>query len=333
MPDLDIKTAVQTAFFLAIFGIAASMWLIYRNINSAQRMPFFQKRRKIQMKTIRLILLAVFFFGVSIYFNQFAEPAIYLIFPPSPTITLTPTITNTPTITLTSTITLTPTITFTPAISPTPFLPESIQVLIESTVVPNSEVAFSPLQFSKEIDEEIQPINPQEEFDQPITTLYATFSYVNMKTGDQWSSLWYRLSDSKLICYETKPWDGGTGGYGYSDCSLDSSEWQPGIYEVQFFVGYDWKVSGRFSVIGVPPTQTFTATLTATQTDTATITPTQSPLPTGTPTRMPTWTSTATITLTPTITKTPTATNTIKPTVTPRPTDTRWPSMTPTPIN
>jgi type VI secretion system secreted protein VgrG len=333
MPALDIKTAVQTAFFLAIFGIVASIWLVYRNINSAKRMPFFLKRRKIQIKTIRFIVLAIFFFGVSIFFNQFAEPAIYLIFPPSPTITLTPTITNTPTITMTPTITLTPTITYTPAISPTPFLPESIQELIEITVVPNTEVAFSPLVFSKEIDEEIQPVNPLEEFGQPITTIYATFSYISMMAGDQWSALWYRLNDAQLVCYETKPWDGGTGGYGYSDCSLESSEWLPGTYEVQFFVGFDWKVSGRFTVTGIPPTATYTVTATATQTNTATITPTLTPLPTNTSTRTPTRTNTSTVTLTPTKTRTPTATNTIRPTVTPGPTDTRWPSMTPTPIN
>ena len=70
MPDLDIKTAVQTAFFLAFFGIFATIWLIFRNINSARRMPFYQKRRKIQIKTIRLILMAIFFFGVSIFLTN-----------------------------------------------------------------------------------------------------------------------------------------------------------------------------------------------------------------------------------------------------------------------
>ena len=129
------------------------------------------------------------------------------------------------------------------------------------------------MQFSKEIDEDIQPIDPQEEFDQPLSKLYATFSYVNMASGDQWSALWYRVDNSKLICYETKPWDGGTGGYGYSDCTLLSTEWFPGTYEVQFFIGYEWKTSGRFVIIGEPPTPTFTITTTATSTSTATITP------------------------------------------------------------
>jgi type VI secretion system secreted protein VgrG len=331
MPDLDIKTAVQTAFFLALLGILATIWLIFRNINSAKRMPFYQKRRKIQIRIIRLIFLAIFFFGVSIFFNQYAEPAVYLIFPPSPTITITPTITNTSTITLTPTITNTPTITFTPAISPTPALPESIQNLFESTVVPNSEIVFSLLLFSKEIDENIQPVDPQEEFDQPLSKLYATFSYVNMVAGDQWSALWYRIDDSQLICYETKPWDGGTGGYGYSDCTLLSTEWFPGTYEVQFFVGYEWKTSGRFVIIGEPPTPTFTITSTATNTRTTTMTPSFTPLATNTASRTPTRTFTATLTSTSTITNTPTVTNTPRPSVTPRPTDTRWPSQTPTP--
>jgi len=330
MLELDIKTAVQTAFFLAIIGIFASVLLIFRNINSAKKMPFFRKRRQLQMKSIRLFVLSIILASAAIFFNQYAEPAIYLIFPPSPTITLTPTVTLTPTITTTPTITLTPTITETPSISPTPEIPLSIQALFENTVVPNPDAVFSALTISKEIDENLQPVDPNNEFDQPIKTLYATFSYINMVTGNQWTAIWQRVNDQALLCFETIPWIDATGGYGYSDCSAQSSDWFPGTYQVTIFVGLDWKTLTRFTIVGDPPTPTFTTTYTSTVTKTFTSTSTITPLPTATASNTATRTSTPTRTLTPTITRTPTITNTLRPSSTPRPTDTRWPSQTPT---
>jgi len=322
--NLDIQTAVQTAFFLAIIGFLSSLWLMVKNYNRAQKMPFYQKRVKMQWKAIRFLFVGILFVGSAIFFNRYAEPAVYLIFPPSPTITLTPTITITPT------ITLSPTITFTPAISPTPSIPESIEALFESTVVPNPDALFSPIIFSKSIDDNIQPINSSEEFNHPISILYATYSYVNMIPGSQWTSIWYRMNDLALLCYETAPWNGGTGGYGYTECTKDVAEWQPGIYEVQMFVGNTWKTSGRFTIIGIPPTNTATITPTSTTTRTFTSTVSRTPLPSFTASITSTRTSTPTITQTSTITRTPTRTLTFTPTRTPRPSDTRWPSQTPT---
>lgn len=35
--NLDIQTAVQTAFFLAIIGLLSSLWLMVKNFNRAQK--------------------------------------------------------------------------------------------------------------------------------------------------------------------------------------------------------------------------------------------------------------------------------------------------------
>ena len=63
-----------------------------------------------------------------------------------------------------------------------------------------------------------------------------------------------------------KPWDGGTGGIGgYTECSNPIGGWLPGQYEVQIFMGYEWKVVGRFIVIEPPdanPAPTGTPTFT-----------------------------------------------------------------------
>jgi hypothetical protein len=125
-----------------------------------------------------------------------------------------------------------------------------------------------------------------------------------MSNGVQWSALWYR--EGELVYYETAPWEGGTGGYGYTDWAPDSDQWLAGMYEVQIFIGSEWMVSGYFTVIGEPPTPTIT--LTPTLTATPSLTPTQTQPPTSTHTRQPTLTPT--ITLTPTQTRTPRVTPT-----------------------
>ena len=59
----------------------------------------------------------------------------------------------------------------------------------------------------------------------------------------------------------------GTGGIGgYTECDDPIGGWQPGTYEVQIFMGYEWKVVGRFIVLGelATPTPTSTPTLTPT---------------------------------------------------------------------
>jgi type VI secretion system secreted protein VgrG len=115
-----------------------------------------------------------------------------------------------------------------------------------------------------------------------------------MTAGAQWTALWYRVADWQLICAESLPWDGGTGGYGYTECQPSPDLWQPGEFEVQIFVGLQWVISSRFTVTGDAPTAipsatpTLTPSLSPTATPTLTKTPTQTPLLTQTPTLKPT---------------------------------------------
>jgi hypothetical protein len=154
------------------------------------------------------------------------------------------------------------------------------------------------------------------EFANPIKKMYAIFSYDKMTVGAQWSALWYQ--GGELVCFESLPWNGGTGGFGYSECGDPTGGWQPGEYEVQLFIGPLWKQSGRFIVTGEPPTPPPTLTPTRTLAPTATIGPTPT-VPSRTPQPTLTPTKTATITPTPTVTRTR------------RPTDTRRPTLTKVP--
>lgn len=337
--NLDIKTAVQVAFFLSVLGIILGLILGIRNIREGQKLLYFKKRQDLMMKGWRLIFVAIILSGFAFFFNQYAEPAVYLIFPPSPTITLTPTVTQTPTISLTPTITFTPSITPTPAISNTPEVPPEIKAEFTSVITPNSNAVFSVPQIAKQIDEDFVPLEPGQEFENPITVLYAAFQYDQMIANTQWTAIWYRLMDREVICYETKPWDGSTGGYGYTECEPSSDAWQPGEYEIQIYAGEIWKTSERFFVIGEPPTPTITTsptwtqTPTRTQTATLTITPVPSETPTRTPTGTRTLTPTRSITPSPsrTYTQTLVPSQTLSPTQTMTSTLTRTPSETPLP--
>jgi hypothetical protein len=105
----------------------------------------------------------------------------------------------------------------------------------------------------------LNAIDPQTVFQPPIQKMYGVFAYNNTIPGVQWTALWYR--DGQLVDYETQPWNGGTGGGGgYTESEDPIDGWLPGNYEVQIFMGYEWKVIGRFRVLGELATNTPTYT-------------------------------------------------------------------------
>jgi len=311
--NLDVKTGVQTAFFLAIIGLILSFLLGLRSIESGRKLTFFKKRRDLMSRGWRLLAGSLIFLGLSYFLYGYAEPTVYIFFKPSPTITITPTITLTPTITQSPTITLTPSITPTSEFSPTPQLPINIIREFKAKVTPNPDSVFSSIVFTKQIDNEKLPIKPALEFANPVIKLYGTFSYDKMLVGSQWTALWLRLENHEVICYETKPWDGSTGGYGVTECQPSSDKWLPGRYEVQIYIGENWVVQTGFLITGQPIKPTITRTQTRTVTNTYTITPSR------------TITTSKTITPSKTITLTPTPSQTS----TPRPTNTNTITSTP----
>lgn len=334
---LDIHTAVITVVALLAIMALFGLWAGIRSIRKARTLKFFRMRRDRMVSGWRTVFLSVIFILAAILIRNFAEPIAYSFFPPTitptltSTITLTPTISLTPTITLSPTITLTPSVSDTPTITPTPHIPLAIEDLFISTTTPNPAAVFSPLQFARELDENFVPIDPATVFQNPVGHLYAQFTYDKMTPGAQWSALWYY--GDQLVHYETNPWDGGTGGIGYSDWNPEPYLWLQGEYEVQIFVGLDWKTSSRFTVEGQPPTAvpSLTSTPTRTSTNTPGPTPTVRPsdtrAPSQTPTPRPRY-----------ISPTPSITYTRAPTYTPAPTTqppthapTYTPSRTPTP--
>jgi hypothetical protein len=231
-------------------------------------------------------------------------------------------------------------------------VPLAVEIQFTSVVTPNPAAIFSPLQFARALDENFQPVEPATVFQNPVGHLYAQFTYDGMQVGVQWTALWFR--GTELVHYETKPWDGSSGGIGYTDWEPEPYLWQSGEYTVQIFAGLQWKVVGAFTVEGDAPTPPVTPTPSPSVTPTPSATPTRTPRPTATftvtagqsPTLplLPTATRTPTrFTATPTVTKTrfptntpatPTPTFTHAPTYTAsptRPTATKQPTNTPSP--
>lgn len=304
MLQIDIRSTVLTAAI--IIGVAALITLILgiNHLSKGRKIPFFGKRHNRIQRGWRLIIIAIILIPAGWVVLNFSEPVVYRFISPSPTVTQTPTITNTPSITITPSITLTPTITDTPSITSTPSLPGEVENEFESEVTPNPDTVFSPIVFSQRITEDWQPIDPSDEFEIPVGRLIGSFTYNNMEIGAQWSALWYW--EGELVHFQTQPWQNGTGGYGFTSWDPPSDQWRPGSYEVQLFVGTQWKISGFFTVTGEVATPTSTASPTLTASPTQTSSPTRTGTPTRTPTRTPTVTPSQTRWPTATLTPTPT---------------------------
>jgi hypothetical protein len=317
---MDIRAGIFTTIVLAVLAALIFFRVGIRSIQSARRLTFYRLRRQRMSGGWRMLFSGMLMLVFAAWLGRFGEPIAYRYFPPSPTASLTPTISPVPSITLSPTITLTPTITDTPSvtdtptITPTPFIPPAIEALFESQVTPNPDAVFSPLQFST-VYENFECVAPSTSFVNPIQSMTACFSYNNITPGVQWTALWFR--DGELVKYDTHVWGAiegeSTGGLGSSEWAPPPEMWLPGGYEVQIFVGQEWKVVGRFIVSGDPPTAsptlspTLTISPTFTRTPSLTPTPSRTPLPSATPTasRTPRPTATVTSTRTPRPTPTP----------------------------
>ncbi len=257
-------TIDQTILLMTIIfglGVLVAVRVGWVQIQAARKLPYYLLRKERMLIGWRWFALAAVFVVAGIVSASLGRRAVYAIYPPTPSTTPTATKTATPTITPTlkntntPTITLSPTVTPTATQTPTPSLPDEIRILLlRETQTPDPEAVFSPVLVARRIDRQNLPLGASEIFTNPIRRLFGTFSYNYLTDGLRWTAIWY--AESELICLETHAWDGGTGGYGYTEC--EPGAWFPGEYEVQIFLGETWRVSTRFNVEGTPPTPTLT---------------------------------------------------------------------------
>ena len=256
----------------------------------------------------------------------------------------------------------------TSAATATPAMPIAVQAMIQGTMTPSFYVQFGRLRFSTEINN-YTLIAPGEKFRNPIKQMYSVFTYQPLGVKVEWTALWYQNDELKYV--DTTSWKEFPPGVAVATWQRPAPEWRAGEYEVQIFVGTEWKASGGFLLEGEPPTVTASPlpTATASLTPTATASPlppptrtlppsstpaststprpapTSTPVPSSTSTHVPTLTlapkptttpapriaATATATRTPAATATPTAAPTAVPTRTPPPTATSTSTATRTP--
>ncbi|MCW5877073.1 MAG: hypothetical protein KIS85_09385 [Anaerolineales bacterium] len=283
--SLDLESFLITStLVLAFFGLYA-LWTGRTRMRQAGELPYHRLRQQRLLQGWGTVFWGLVLFGLAALVHFYGRPAAYAIIPVTPTASLTnsptlsPTPSDTPTITLTPSETATLEFTLTPT---PPQLPPEVRSQFESQVTPDPDAVFSPLIFGRGFNfQTFQPLNTGITFANPVNGIYAAYSYDFMLPGVQWSAVWYR--GDELVYFETAPWNGGTGGFGYTQWLPDAEDWLPGVYQVQIFVGTQVKAVGEFEVTG--------AAVTSTPTPSPSFTASPTRTPTATHTRFPTATS------------------------------------------
>lgn len=277
--NLLIVAFAAVSFFLLIAGVRA--------LRLGSRTIYFRHRRQRVLAGwwmtgagLLLAVIAVFIFRA----REVRPPAAPTAAPAVPSATAAPSPTSTTTPRPTRVVTQTPNAT------PTPHLPLSLEIMVVSSVTPQISATISEIVFSEALQDNF-PVGNRTEFFNPVQRMYASFYHTHMTYGAQFTTLWFR--NGELVYFQSGPWQFGGRGREASLWEPAPQEWFPGEYEVQFFVGTEWKATGRFKVKGEPPLPTSTPTLTSTAS------------PSETPTAAPTATPSKTPSATPSVTRTP----------------------------
>ncbi len=108
--------------------------------------------------------------------------------------------------------------------------------------------AFGAIQFSTgmDVDNNI-PVDVSMQFTEGITEVYASFVYLNMVTGQNWSREWLLNGEQlvrKDITWDEAQGDGLTYAYYYEDNGID-----PGVYTLNLYVDNQLARSANFEVV------------------------------------------------------------------------------------
>jgi len=252
-PSMTIDSTLQSLILLLAACMIALGWAGWRMVRGSGGLRFYSVRRQRASTGWRLMVGGLVAGLLAILLRFYGRPVAYIVVPPTPSVTPTRTETLTPTITRTPTITSTPEATATATESPTPSLPEPLLVTFHETTTPGTSAALSPISITTRLDGFNRPLDARAEFAQVPRRLFGAFTYDGLQDGVRWTAIWRR--GETIVCLESKPWDGGTGGYGYTECAPEAG-WAPGEYEVQMFLGETWWISARFTILGTTETPT-----------------------------------------------------------------------------
>jgi type VI secretion system secreted protein VgrG len=248
---MTIDSALQSFVLVLVACMLVLVWAGWGTARGSGGLRFYSLRRQRVASGWRLIAVGGLAGLLAVLTGVFGRRVVYILVPPTPSVTPTRTQTLTPTNTGTSTITWTPGATATVTETPTPSLPEAMLVTFHETITPGTAAALSSISITTRMDRYNRPLDARDVFDQPPRRLFGAFTYDGLQDGVRWTAIWRR--GETIVCLESKPWDGGTGGYGYTECAPQGG-WAPGEYEVQMFLAEAWWVSARFTVLGTTET-------------------------------------------------------------------------------
>lgn len=263
MPAMDFEAGAIATAALLVVAVVFSIRAGLRGLRQSRKLTFYRLRRQQEARSWRYLVFAIVLLALALVIPTAGLSAVFTYFPPTATPTPkvaspTPSPSRTPAIAAGATIQPSiPVFTFTPPGTPTPHVPPAIVALFSSSVTPPAEIAFSTVVFTQS-GFAYPPKDTAEVFKNPLRHMWGIFSYDGMAPGVQWTALWWRAGE--LVYQETAPWNGGTGGAGYTDWNPSPEYWRAGNYEVQIFVGENYETSGRFTVEGAVPMGLSTAT-------------------------------------------------------------------------
>ena len=263
---------------LCLCGVAFSYFGGIRAVQAGRRIANYLSRRIYERKarqSFGLSALFLFFAITLVLSRQLGTPESSAIrIPALSTETILPAFAN-PAFTSTPTLiqdeptpiaeTPSPALQTNEPVSSLPKIPENIQKRFHASITPAFDARIGGLRFATEVNNS-QPVGPSTSFLNPIKKMYAVFSYARMLPGTQWTVLWYL--DGELVHFETKIWQDEESGLGFALFEQSPYKWQPGQYEVQIYVGTQFKISGAFTLTGAPSTITPTPTATTAATPT-----------------------------------------------------------------
>jgi hypothetical protein len=246
---LDQQTIVQiiqALIFVLVGGLIIALYLGWREIQLANRIPFYQLRRQRIARGWRLLFFGILLVVMALILqivNRGAVAMLPIEALPSPSMTASDAESpSTPAIAATdggATATHEPT--STP--SGPPALPEVIREQLDEFITPDPRAAVGLLHVAKEV---VYPAYPDDEVLESVEgVLYGLFNYDHLDEGVLWTAVW--MKDWEIICLESNAWEGEYGGWGYTECEM--AQWPAGSYLIHIFLGEDWKVTTQFTVL------------------------------------------------------------------------------------
>ncbi|MEW5986315.1 MAG: hypothetical protein AB1791_06750 [Chloroflexota bacterium] len=127
-----------------------------------------------------------------------------------------------------------------------PALPTEYDKL-EPTAGLNDNTTITPLQFSTQISNQYEAVNPRRIFGEGFFTLYATFVYEAMADGMEWAWVWRR--DGTLVSGGNELWAYGKEGPGYIFLNPEEG-FQPGDYSLAVWVNGQLQQQASLIVTG-----------------------------------------------------------------------------------